>query len=87
MRTSAAETGASILLFLPQLSLVGSCLTKLCAYLQSSDQIRFVVCQGHLFHIPDGVLVNKNSSICLCLETTQLWNNAEPFNILTVKVA
>ena len=44
-----------MLLFLPQPSLVGSCLTKLCAYLQSSDHIRFVVCQGHLFHIPDGV--------------------------------
>ena len=53
---SAAETGTIMLLFLPQLSLEGSYLTWLSAFLQSTYQIRFVVCQRHLFHVLDGVL-------------------------------
>ena len=81
------KTGANMLLFLPQLSLEGGCLAKLSAFLQGVYQIRFVVCQGHLFHVLDGVLVNKSSSICLCLKATQVWKNAKPVNFLTVKVA
>ena len=81
------KTGANMFLFLPQLSLEGSCLAKLCAYLLSTYQIRFVVCQGHLFHVLDGVLVNKSLSICLCLKATHVRKNAQPVNFLTVKVA
>ena len=56
-------------------------------YLQSTDQIRFVVLSESGASVPcstcvvDGVLANKRSSYCLLLEATQLQNNAELLNL------
>ena len=89
MCASAAETGACLLLFLPQLLLEGNCLTRLWLFAEhrtkSTDQIWFVGSQGHLFRVLDGVLVNSKSSLYLCLEATQLQNNAELSNLLTAE--